>query len=79
MKSLEANLKEQKIVHKYLGTNPPEFSRDKPSEYPVRVVIEIDREDEVGVFPTPGFYLFPDLSPQHAKAIFGDAIGPMRL
>jgi hypothetical protein len=55
---------------KYLGETPPEFNRNSPSKYPLRVVVEVEAHEAIGdLFSRAGFYLFPQLSPEEAEAL----------
>ena len=54
----------------FLSTEPPEFNPEKPSRYPVRVVIEVEGKDGTNDnFPKPGFYILSDLSPDKAHEL----------
>lgn len=54
----------------YVSKEPPQFNIDTPSQYPVRVVIEVREEDVSDVqFPKAGFYLLPNLSPNKAQQL----------
>jgi hypothetical protein len=65
LEDLETKLGNQRI--KYLGLNPPEINKDKPSIYPCRVVVEIDSNDSKGrLFDKIGFYLILELTPEKA-------------
>jgi len=58
----------------FLSKNPPQFNVKEPSLYPRRVVIEVQEEDGLdGKFSQPGFYLFPDLSPEEAHRLLNDS------
>lgn len=73
-------VQEQGIDHKYLGKKAPQFNPRTPSEYPSRVVIEIESGDsKSSVFTEVGFYILLGLSPQEAEKIFSKAIGQLRL
>lgn len=52
----------------YISKEPPQFYVDSPSQYPVRVVIQVREEDGANVeFPKVGFYLIPGISPERAE------------
>jgi hypothetical protein len=52
----------------YLGPEPPEFNKDTPSKYPVRVVVEVrDGEEDNRSFGRPGFYLLDGVSPDDQR------------
>ena len=62
-----------KYTPEFLSEEPPEFNVDIPSQYPVRVVIEVRAEEGHDPrFSKPGFYWVPDLSPQQAGELLSE-------
>lgn len=54
----------------YLSKEPPEINPDKPSRYPVNVIIEVEEVDGTNEhFPKVGFYLLKDLTPEKAHQL----------
>ncbi len=52
----------------YLGPEPPEFNKNTPSKYPVRVVVEVrEGEEDDRSFGQPGFYLLKGVSPNDQR------------
>ena len=50
-------------VH-FLGLEPPIFNEDSPSQYPLRVVVEVSvSETDNNEFNQNGFYLIKDVRP----------------
>jgi hypothetical protein len=65
---LERRVQEEEI--KYLSETPPEFNRNSPSQYPLRVVVEVEAHEATGhFFSRTGFYLLPQLSPEEAESL----------
>lgn len=54
----------------YVSNEPPQFNVESPSQYPVRVVIEVgEKEATNAAFPKVGFYLIAGLSPEKAQQL----------
>lgn len=52
----------------FVSVDAPEFNVDHPSQYPVRVVVEVEaNEGTTSEYPKVGFYLLPNLSPERAR------------
>lgn len=55
-------------IPQFVSSDAPEFNVDKPSQYPVRVVVEVEADEGTAPeYPKIGFYLLPDLSPEQAQ------------
>jgi hypothetical protein len=52
----------------FVSVQPPEFNVDQPTQYPVRVVVEVQPQEGTDArFPKVGFYLMQDISPERAQ------------
>src|SRR5262245_5262997 len=62
---------------RFVSGEAPEFNVDRPSRYPVRVVVEVEaHEGSDSRFPKAGFYLMQDLSPERAQQRLQDSRNP---
>jgi len=56
------------INPRFVSIEAPEFNVDKPSQYPMRVVVEVEADEGTTTeYPKSGFYLLPNVSPTHAN------------